>query len=59
MTSKPQQPQNPSNGFYSKLHFLNQWLPLIEMSYRLSYLENFHFSNFQHPASEAANKFEK
>jgi hypothetical protein len=28
------------------------------MSYRLSYLENFHFSNFQHPASEAANKFE-
>ena len=24
------------------------------MSYRLSYLENFHFSNFQHPASEAA-----
>ena len=34
-------------------------LPLIEMSYRLSYLENFHFSNFQHPASEAANKFEK
>ena len=29
------------------------------MSYRLSYLENIHFSNFQHPASEAANKFEK
>ena len=27
------------------------------MSYRLSYLENFHFSNFQHPASEDANKF--
>ena len=29
------------------------------MSYRLPYLENIHFSNFQHPASEAANKFEK
>ena len=27
------------------------------MSYRLLYSENFHFSNFQHPASEAANKF--
>ena len=26
------------------------------MSYRLSYLENFRFSNFHHPASEAANK---
>ena len=25
------------------------------MSYRLSYLENFLFSNFQRPASEAAN----
>ena len=24
------------------------------MSYRLSYSENFHYSNFQHPASEAA-----
>ena len=42
-----------------KLHFWNQWLPLIKMSYSLSYLENFHFSNFQHPASEAAYKFEK
>ena len=29
-----------------------------QMSYRLSYLENFHFSNFQHPASKAANKLE-
>ena len=28
------------------------------MSYRLPYSENFHFSNFQHPAAEAANKFE-
>ena len=39
-----------------KLHFWNQCIPLIKMSYRLSYWENFHFSNFQHPASEAANK---
>jgi hypothetical protein len=35
--SKPQQPQNPPSGFYFKLHFGNQWLPLIKMSYRLSY----------------------
>ena len=28
-------------------------------NYSLSYSENFHFSNFQPPASEAANKFEK
>ena len=57
ITSKPQQPSTPPSGFYFKLHFWNQWLPLIEISYRLSYLENFYFSNFQHPASEAANKF--
>ena len=55
-TSKPKQPQNPPSGSIFKLCFLNQWLPLIKMSYRLSYLENFNFSNFQHPASEAANK---
>ena len=41
-TSKPQQPQNPPDGFYSKLHFWNHWIPLIKMSYRLSSLENFH-----------------
>ena len=28
------------------------------MSYKLSYLENFHYSNFQHLASKAANKFD-
>ena len=32
---------------------------MTEMSYRLSYLENFHLSNFHYLASEAANKFEK
>ena len=32
---------------------------MIKMGYRLSYLDNFHFSNFQHPAQKAANKFEK
>ena len=36
----------------SKWHFQNQWLPLIEMSYRLPYSENFHFSNLL-AASEA------
>ena len=55
MTSKPQQPRRPPIGFWFKWHFWNQWLPLIEMSYSLSYTENFHFSNFQPPASEAAN----
>ena len=28
MTSKPQQPQRLPSGFYLKLHFWNQWLPL-------------------------------
>ena len=59
MTSKHQRPQNPPSGFYFKSHFWNQWLPLIEMRYKLLYLENFHFSKFQHPATEASNKFEK
>ena len=54
MTSKPQQPRRPPIGFWFKWYFRNQWFPLIEMSYRLHYSENFHFSNFQHPASEAA-----
>ena len=59
MTSKLQQSQRPPSGFYFKLHFWNQGLPLIKMRYRLFFLENFHFWNFQHSASEAANKFEK
>ena len=59
MPSKPQQPRRLPSGFYSKLQFWNQWLPLIKMSYSLSYSENFHFSNFQHPASGVVNKFEK
>ena len=56
---KPQQPRRLPGGFCFRLHFWNQWLPLIKMSYRLFYLENFHFSNFQHPVSRAAIKFEK
>ena len=52
MTSKPQQPRRLPSGFYSKLQFWNQWLPLIKMSYSLSYSENFHFSNLL-AASEA------
>ena len=56
MTSKPQQPRRLPSGFYLKLHFWNQWLPLIKMSYRLSYSENFHFSNLL-AASEALMYF--
>ena len=56
-TSKPQQPQRPPSGFYFKWHFRNQWLPLIKMNYRLPYSENFHFSNFQHPASERIGQY--
>ena len=44
-TSKTQQLQNLPSGFYFRLHFWNQRLPLIEMNYRLSLLENFIFSN--------------
>ena len=34
-----------AQSIFLELHFWNQWLPMIQMSYRLSYLENFHFSN--------------
>ena len=51
MTWKPQQPQNPPSGLYFKFYFWNQWLLLINMNYRLSYLENYYFSNFQHPTN--------
>ena len=37
----------------------NDFKNVIVEIIHLSYLESFHFSNFQRPASEAANKFEK
>jgi hypothetical protein len=39
--SKPQQPQNLPSGFYFKLHFWNQWLPLIKMHCAVRYLFDF------------------
>jgi hypothetical protein len=58
-TSKPQQPRRLPSGFYFKWHFRNQWLPLIKMSYRLPYLENFHFSNLLAASEAGCWKFEK
>ena len=59
MTSKLQQPQKPPIEFWFKWHFQNQWLPPIEMSYRLTYLENFHFSNLLAASEAGCWKFEK
>ena len=59
MTSKPQQPWRLPSGFYFKFHFWNQWLPLIKMSYRLTYLENFHFSDLLAASEAGCWKFEK
>ena len=58
LTSATSASSKRAGGYFQWLHFWNQWLPLIEMNYRLSYFENFHFTNFQHPTSKAANKFE-
>ena len=59
MTSKPQQPRRPPIGFWFKWHFWNQWVPLIEMSYRLPYSEIFHFSYLLAASEAGCWKFEK